>query len=165
MPFLLSLKLRVSYKTVKFCFGGLYVRWKIFAMWNQKALYFFPTALTLWSRCKKERFFVPVLIALKDTSSLSELCLLLKMLRNNRDMLERGFKEQQSQTQGVSHCKGGSLGVPEQCHRFLRNHRLVWVEKGLKDHLIPSPAMGQHPLPLDNIAPSSIQPKLEHFQG
>jgi len=45
------------------------------------------------------------------------------------------------------------------------NHRMVWVGRDLKDHLVPSPCHGQGHLPLAHAAQSSIQPGLEHCQG
>lgn len=46
-----------------------------------------------------------------------------------------------------------------------RIHRLVWVGKALKDHLVPAPCRGQGHIPLDQVAHSSIQPYLEHWVG
>ena len=45
------------------------------------------------------------------------------------------------------------------------NHRMVWVGKDLKDHLVPPPCHGQGHLPLAQVAQSPVQPGLEPFQG
>jgi len=42
---------------------------------------------------------------------------------------------------------------------------MVWVGRDLKDHPVPNPRHGQGHLPLDQAAPSPIQPGLECFQG
>jgi len=42
---------------------------------------------------------------------------------------------------------------------------MVRVGRDLKDHLVPTPCRGQGHVPLDQVAQSSIQPGLEHFQG
>jgi len=45
-------------------------------------------------------------------------------------------------------------------------HRMVWVGRDLKDHLVYNPpchGKGHHPL--DQVAPSPIEPGLEQFQG
>jgi len=42
---------------------------------------------------------------------------------------------------------------------------MVRVGRDLKDHLVPTPCHEQGHLPLDQVAQSSIQPGLEHFQG
>ena len=47
----------------------------------------------------------------------------------------------------------------------LYNHRMVWVGRDLKDHLVPTPLPGQGHPPLDQGAQSHIQPGLGHFQG
>ena len=44
-------------------------------------------------------------------------------------------------------------------------HRMVWLGKDLKDHLVPTPCHEQGHLPLDQGAQSSIQPGLEPCQG
>ena len=46
-----------------------------------------------------------------------------------------------------------------------QNHGMVGLEGTIKDHLIQHPCHGQGHLPLDQVAPSPIQPGLEHFQG
>lgn len=43
------------------------------------------------------------------------------------------------------------------------NHRMVWVRRGLKDHLIPIPCCTQGHLPRGQVVQSPIQPG--HFQG
>lgn len=106
MAFLLSSKLRVSCKIIKLYF----VLDAEFLQCEIKNT-FFQATLTLGSGWKMWRLFVPLLMALKDTGLLSDLCLTLKMLGNNRDILERGFREQHSQRQVLSHCKAGSSGV------------------------------------------------------
>lgn len=47
-----------------------------------------------------------------QTNLLSDLYLPLKVLGKNMDARERGFREQQNQAQGLSHCKAVSSGVP-----------------------------------------------------
>jgi len=48
---------------------------------------------------------------------------------------------------------------------FSWSHRMVWVGRYLKDHLVPTPSChGQGHLPPDQAAQSSIQPGLEHCQ-
>jgi len=42
---------------------------------------------------------------------------------------------------------------------------MVSIGRDLKDHLIPTPCHEQGHLPLHQVAQSSIQPGLEHFQG
>jgi len=42
-----------------------------------------------------------------------------------------------------------------------QNHRMVWVGKALKDHLILTTCHGQGHLPLDQVAQSPVQPGLE----
>jgi len=42
---------------------------------------------------------------------------------------------------------------------------MVWVGRDLTDHLIPPTGHGQGHLPPAQVAQSSIQPGLEHFQG
>jgi len=42
---------------------------------------------------------------------------------------------------------------------------MVRAGKGLKGHLVPTPCHEQRHLALDQVAQSSIQPGLEHFQG
>ena len=46
-----------------------------------------------------------------------------------------------------------------------QNHRMVWVGRDLKDHLIPAPCHEQGHLPLHQVAQSPIQPGLGHCQG
>ncbi|KAK4821804.1 hypothetical protein QYF61_003833 [Mycteria americana] len=48
---------------------------------------------------------------------------------------------------------------------YVQTHRMIWVAKDLKDHLVPTPCHGQGQLPLDQVAQSPMQPGLEHFQG
>jgi len=46
------------------------------------------------------------------------------------------------------------------------DHRLAWIEKDLKDHLVSSPPHnGQCCHPLDQADHSHIQPGLEYLQG
>jgi len=42
---------------------------------------------------------------------------------------------------------------------------MVRVGRDLKDHPVPTPCHEKGYLPLDQVAQSSIQPGLEHFQG
>jgi len=42
---------------------------------------------------------------------------------------------------------------------------MVWVERDLKDLLVPIPCHGQGHLPLDQVTQSPIQHGLEHFQA
>jgi len=45
------------------------------------------------------------------------------------------------------------------------NHKMVWVGRDLRDHVVPTHCYGQGHLPLDQVAQSPIQPGLEHLQG
>ncbi|XP_061317325.1 keratinocyte-associated protein 3 isoform X2 [Pezoporus flaviventris] len=45
------------------------------------------------------------------------------------------------------------------------NHRMVWVGRDLKAHPVPTPCHRQGHLPIDQVAPSPVQPGLEHCQG
>ncbi|NXG55756.1 PR40A factor, partial [Hemiprocne comata] len=51
----------------------------------------------------------------------------------------------------------------ELCIAMKSQTGLGW--RDLKDHLVPNPLHGQGHLPPDQVAPSPIQPALEHFQG
>lgn len=42
---------------------------------------------------------------------------------------------------------------------------MLWAERDIKDHLAPTPCHGHGHLLLDQVAQSSIQFGLKHFQG
>lgn len=93
-------------------------------MWNfcnvkSQSLFFSGTLRSGW---KIWRFLLAVLIALEHTSLLSDLCLPLKMLQNNRDLPERGFRKQQTQIRGLSHGSAGSSGVHRAGPQVLPTH-------------------------------------------
>lgn len=93
-------------------------------MWNfcnvkSQSLFFSGTLRSGW---KIWRFLLAVLIALEHTSLLSDLCLPLKMLQNNRDLPEREFRKQQTQIRGLSHGSAGSSGVHRAGPQVLPTH-------------------------------------------
>lgn len=45
------------------------------------------------------------------------------------------------------------------------DHRMDWVGRVLKDHLVPTPCHAHGPLPLNQVAQSLIRPGLKYFQG
>uniref|UniRef100_A0A672UYG3 Tripartite motif containing 65 n=1 Tax=Strigops habroptila TaxID=2489341 RepID=A0A672UYG3_STRHB len=54
------------------------------------------------------------------------------------------------------------LQVPSYRTTYTQNHRMVWVGRDLKAHSVPTPCHGQGHLPLEQVAPSPVQPGLEH---